>query len=147
MPPGGPSARVCDYQTTPSLPDAEGKALLEELWRLYCAIEYDEETKKKVRRGSDAVHWATVALQTAIIKAAARFERHEEFSAWLSRNRADSVEAYDPVRGRTKQADAICDLEWKVFCLEDNLKGVNELLICWSIVTSEAPTQHPLPPS
>jgi hypothetical protein len=48
--------------------------------------------------GSDAERYAIAALHAAMINAAARFKRHEEFSAWLGNNNRDHIEAYDPLR-------------------------------------------------
>jgi hypothetical protein len=121
-----------DYQSTACLPDDEGKALLAELSRLSGAIWWDaEKAKPRNRRISPAERQereAIASLRVAIIKTAARFERHEDFTAWLCRNNREDIEAYDPIRGRDEQVDAIRNLQWKVEILEDALGGTNKFI-------------------
>jgi hypothetical protein len=78
------------YRPTPVLPDAEGKALLNELSELAC---FDFDNKgNAVESGSRAWRRGKADLDRALIKALARFEQYEEFAAWLSRNDCEHVE-------------------------------------------------------
>jgi hypothetical protein len=78
---------VTGYIPTPNLPDERGKALLRELDSLFSAVDWDPETKKKRRSGSHAARWAVAELETALIKAALSFDRHQDFRAWLNQNK------------------------------------------------------------
>jgi hypothetical protein len=119
------------YQSTPALPDAEGQSLLKELWSLYGATMFDHEDGKhrKVRQGSNEERHAIANLECAIIKAGAKFQRHQEFTAWLCRNNADLIEAYDPIRGDL--ANEFYDLknrmEWLVGRVDNLSALVTEL--------------------
>lgn len=116
-----------DYQSAPALPDVEGKMLLEELENLYGSITFDEKGKK-VRRGSDDERYAIAALRKAMIDAALKFKRHEDFNDWLNRNMCFHLDCWDPTRGHDKQVDAIYDLEWRVQHVEEETKHLNHML-------------------
>jgi hypothetical protein len=116
-----------DYKPTPALSDEDGLALLNELNNLFGTIERDD-SGKKVRFNSSAQRFAIAELQRALIKAASRFEHHEEFTAWLCRNNEHHLEAYDPIRGRSKQADAIRDLQWQMERIEHQVRGLERLI-------------------
>jgi hypothetical protein len=122
-----PASRTMEYQPAMSLNDDDGKALLEELETLWLAITHDA-SGKKVRQGSDAERWAVAALHTAILQAAARFRRHEDFTGWVLENGLDYVEAYDPIRGRDEQARAIEDLRFEVKVLREKVENLATLL-------------------
>ena len=117
-----------DYVSTPSLPDDKGKALLDELSSLHSAIDFDPETNRKVRIGSNARHWAIAALKAALIKAAANFEHHREFGAWLNNNWRPDIEAWDPVLDRVELTDKIRDLEWRMDRLQESNRDLDKLL-------------------
>ena len=57
-----------------------------------------------------------------------RFARHEEFTAWLDRNGQDHIEACDPIRGRSEQANEIYNLKYRIEHIEERLKGIDDLL-------------------
>src|SRR5262249_34964621 len=81
-----------------------------------------------------------------LIKAAARFERHEEFTAWLIRNNYEYVEACDPLRGRSEQADAIYNLQREAEEQRTRLTGLEELvnLICEERLKKGRSQQRPI---
>lgn len=119
-----------DYVSTPSLPDDKGRALLEELTDLYHAISFDPETNKKVRSGSRDERYATAALEAAMIKAAANFEHHRDFTAWLP----DYLSGYDPVFTRIELTNKIHDLKWRVDCFQESHNTyaaiLGKILVC-----------------
>ena len=117
------------YVSTPSLPDEKGKALLNELEDLHTAISFDPETKRKVRSGSHAERWAIATLKAALVKAAADFERHLDFTAWLNNNNYCHIDAYDPILDRVELTDEIRDLKWRIGCLEKSSDDLHKLLI------------------
>jgi hypothetical protein len=116
------------YVPTPSLlDDAEGEALLNELGRLYSAIEVDSETNKKRRSGSRGQRHAIAALQAAMIKAEAQFAHHREFRTWLLDNGCEHIEAHDPLLDRVEMTDAIHNLIWRIEQLEKSRDGQGKL--------------------
>jgi hypothetical protein len=130
------------YHSTPALPDAEGEALLNKLYRLSFARTFKEPDEKnnrkklrKVRNGSYEQRWAQAQLEIAMVEASLRFEKHEDFSKWLLGNGAVDLDALDPIRGRDKQSDAIRDLQYQMEgikleleYLRDSNKQILELL-------------------
>ena len=119
---------IMDYVPTPSLSDDKGKALLQELENLYFAIDFDPKTKKQRRRNSHDIRFAVAELQAALIKAAANFERHREFTRWLGANTRDHIEAYDPVRRALEVTNELHDLRWRVDMVEQDNRATRELL-------------------
>jgi hypothetical protein len=125
---------MSDYQSTSELPDADGKALLSELWSLYEAIQLNHDGKtRKVRRGSHEQRFAVADLEAAIIKAGAIFHHRQDFTVWLLRNDAFAVEAYDPIRLGSGLGDELCRLKDRMDHLagrvNDLSKTVEELLV------------------
>jgi len=114
---------MTDYKSTTSLPDDQGKALLGELCSMYSAT-FTDENGKKLRSGSLAERGAVAALQKAIIDAALRFDRHEEFTAWLGRNGYDFIDAYDPLRREREISNELYSLkhtvEWLTRRVDDH---------------------------
>jgi hypothetical protein len=119
--------RLDDYVPTPSLSDDKGKARLEELSNLYAAI----PEIKAPRRGSLAERraHAEAELQAAMIRAAAAFDKHREFTDWLRNNLCPHIEAYDQVRSRPELSNAKDDLKWRVERLEESNREIHKLLI------------------
>ena len=82
-----------------------------------------------MRRNSQAQGDAVTALQKAILDAANRFGRREEFSAWLCRNMRPDIDAYDP-RGLDMQVRrALDDMQWRVKCLEESKQSTDKILM------------------
>jgi hypothetical protein len=123
------AATLPTYVATSSLPDDKGKALLTELGNLYSAIHFSPETNRKVRSGSNDERWAVAALRTALINAAAGFQRHEDFRAWLNQNQCYHLEAYDPIFDRRELTNEIADLKWRVEQLEESERFLRKALM------------------
>jgi hypothetical protein len=119
------------YQPTTEIPDDEGEALLDELNRLdeLTHSTTDKNGKSRtIRSGSKEERRAEAALHKAIIDAALRFKRHEEFTTWLLRNHCEHIDAMDPIRGHDLQINKIRALEVEVERLKSIVDGHSKLL-------------------
>jgi hypothetical protein len=116
-----------DYKPTACLSDEEGKALLDELDRLEGAVCQLKPPRRSHRAAE--LDYAVAELQIALIKAALKFARHQEFTAWLVGNHRENLDADDPLRGRDEQLNKIRDLEWRVGRLEEVVKRICDVLL------------------
>jgi hypothetical protein len=73
----------------------------------------------KIRKAEAEHRQAVRKLQIALIEASLRFERHQDFTAWLVANNCECIESYDPIRGRDEQVSAIWDLKRRVSDIDD----------------------------
>ena len=118
-----------EYFPTPHLPDEQGKATLSNLWDLYCNIDVDPETRKKVRSGSQAERHAIAELQTAMIKAAVPFEYYYEFNAWLLHNNCDSFVHYHPSHGLSEITHSVRRISQQVADIERRERDTSNTLL------------------
>ena len=95
------------------------------------------ESGKKVRRGSSEERCAITDLRKAILDAADRFSRHEEFSAWLCKNHCYHIDGYDPQRVSREFLRKLEDLQWRVECLEEGSKLTDKHLLEIALQTTE----------
>lgn len=118
---------MSDYVSTSAFSDEQGKAWLSELWDLYGAIEHGPGGKK-VRQGSNEQRYAIAALQAALIKAGAHFERHREFDQWLYDNMYGAVDAYNPIATEIEITNKLRDFEWQIERIKEKYQSDAEVL-------------------
>ena len=116
-----------NYVSTSAFSDEQGKAWLSELWDLYGAIEHGPGGKK-VRRGSHEQRHAIAALQAALIKVGAYFERHRELDDWLYANAYGAIDAYNPILTEIEITNKIADFDWRLKRMEEHNKSNVEVL-------------------
>ena len=116
-----------DYVPTNHLPDAEGRAVLNNLWDLYFNIDHDLETNKKRRANSRERHYAVAALKAALIKAAVPFEYFYQFNAWLSSNGCEPFTNYHPDYSVSELMHSMRRISQQMETIEQHMRDDNAI--------------------